>query len=146
MRRRWSDAEKDAIVAEAGKPGVNISALARRHGMKPSLLFRWRRMAREDERRPNGSAFVPITLALPAPGMEAPAPETAPPISTAVPPVHPAVEAAGGGAGNRIEIELGNGRLVRVYAGVDTAGLKRILDLLERPGSKNAAPGRRQRP
>jgi transposase len=45
-RRRWSDAEKNAIVAEEAKPGVNISAVARRHGIKPSLLFRWRRMAR----------------------------------------------------------------------------------------------------
>jgi hypothetical protein len=26
---------------------VNISALARRHGIKPSLLFRWRRLARD---------------------------------------------------------------------------------------------------
>ena len=134
-RRRWSDAEKNAIVAEAAKPGVNISAVARRHGIKPSLLFRWRRMAREDEGRPNGSAFVPVTLALPPPDVEMPA----------SPPAHPASEAPDCCSGDRIEIELGNGRLVRVYAGVDTDGLKRILDVLERPGSKDAAPGRRQR-
>ena len=134
-RRRWSDVEKNAIVAEAAKPGVNISAVARRHGIKPSLLFRWRRMAREDEGRANGSAFVPVTLALPPPDVEAPA----------SPPAHPACEAPKCCSGNRIEIELGNGRLVRVYAGVDTDGLKRILDVLERPGSKDAAPGQRQR-
>ena len=144
-RRRWSDAEKNAIVAEAAKPGVNISAVARRHGIKPSLLFRWRRMAREDDGRANGSAFVPVTLALPPPDVKTPASEAAPPISTAAPPVHSAGEAAGRCDGNRVEIELGNGRLVRVYAGVDTDGLKRILDVLERPGSKDAAPGRRQR-
>jgi len=135
-RRRWSDAEKNAIVAEAAKPGVNISAVARRHGIKPSLLFRWRRMAREDEGRPNGLAFVPVTLPLPPPDVEMPA----------SPPAHPAGEAPECCSGDRIEIELGNGRLVRVYAGVDTDGLKRILDVLERPGSKDTAPGRRQRP
>jgi transposase len=138
-RRRWSDVEKNAIVAEAAKPGVNISAVARRHGIKPSLLFRWRRMAREDEGRANGSAFVPVTLALPPPDVEGPVSETVSPISTAAAPSN---RAAGCGDGNRVEIELGNGRFVRVYAGVDTDGLKRILDLLER----DAAPGRRQRP
>jgi len=46
-RRKWSDAEKQAIVAAAAQPGANISAVARRHGIKPSLLFRWRRLARD---------------------------------------------------------------------------------------------------
>jgi transposase len=50
-RRRWSEAEKRAVVAEADWPGVNISAVARRHGIKPSLLFRWRRLARDGEDR-----------------------------------------------------------------------------------------------
>jgi Transposase len=39
-RRKWSDTEKQAIVAQAAQPGANISAVARRHGIKPSLLFR----------------------------------------------------------------------------------------------------------
>jgi transposase len=146
MRRRWSDGEKEAVIAEAAKPGANISAVARRHGIKPSLLFRWRRLAREDQGCANGPAFVPVTLALPPPGAETPAPETAPPASAAAPrQPHLPDEAQGCSSGNRVEIELGNGRLVRVYAGVDTDGLKRILDLLERPGSKDAAPGRGQR-
>ena len=46
-RRYWSEAEKTAIVAEAALPEANISAVARRHGMKPSLLFRWRWIARD---------------------------------------------------------------------------------------------------
>lgn len=48
-RRRWSEAETQAVVAEADRPGVNISAVARRHGIKPSLLFRWRRLARDGQ-------------------------------------------------------------------------------------------------
>jgi transposase-like protein len=54
---------------------VNISAVARRHGIKPSLLFRWRRLARGGEDRQSTSAFIPVTLALPAP--EAPVLEAA---------------------------------------------------------------------
>jgi len=63
-RRRWSEAEKQAIVAEAERPGVNISAVARRHGIKPSLLFRWRRLARASQDQPSVPAFIPLTLAL----------------------------------------------------------------------------------
>ena len=110
-RRRWSDAEKQAVVAEAERPGVNISAVARRHGIKPSLLFRWRRLARDVEARQSTSAFIPVTLALPAP--EAPALEAA---------ASPEPDT------QRIEIALGNGRVVRVGAGIDVDSLRRILD------------------
>jgi transposase len=79
-RRRWSDAEKQAIIAEAARPGANISAVARRHGLKPSLLFRWRRMAREDQARASGAAFVPVTLALPPVSAEGSIPAVAPTI------------------------------------------------------------------
>jgi transposase len=39
-RWRWSEDENQAIVGEVLQPGVNVSAVARRHGIKPSLLFR----------------------------------------------------------------------------------------------------------
>jgi transposase len=77
-RRRWSDAEKQAIIAEAARPYANISAVARRHGIKPSLLFRWRRMAQDAQTHTSGAVFVPITLALPPASAAAPAPEAAP--------------------------------------------------------------------
>ncbi len=51
-RRRWSAEEKRGIVAEAAQPCANVSAVARRHGIKPSLLFRWRRI--KGRRRPPG--------------------------------------------------------------------------------------------
>lgn len=109
-RRRWSEAEKQAIVAEAEQPDANISAVARRHGIKPSLLFRWRRLAREAQEQPSTPAFIPVTLALPAPDT-------------------PALEAAGREpVEHRIEIALGNGRVVRVGANVDVDSLRRILD------------------
>lgn len=67
-RRRWSEAEKASIVAEAERC-PNISALARRHGLKPSLLFRWRREQRDAEAAAaEPLVFVPVALpALPPP-------------------------------------------------------------------------------
>lgn len=42
-RRRWSRAQKLAILAEVDAPGGSVSEVARRHGLHTSLLFRWRR-------------------------------------------------------------------------------------------------------
>ena len=41
-RRRWREDEKLAFVREAIAPDVNVSAIARRHGIKTRLLVRWR--------------------------------------------------------------------------------------------------------
>ncbi len=43
-RRRWSAAEKGWIVEETLYYGVSISAVARRNGVAPNLLYRWRRL------------------------------------------------------------------------------------------------------
>ena len=45
-RRRWSVAEKIRLVEATLQPGLSVSFVARKHGLSPSLLFRWRqRMA-----------------------------------------------------------------------------------------------------
>ena len=41
-RRAFSDAQKQAIVAETEAPGATVSAVAKRHGVVTSMLFRWR--------------------------------------------------------------------------------------------------------
>ena len=46
-RRRWSVEEKLAIVEEAELSELSVSAIARKHGVSPSLLFQWRRLARD---------------------------------------------------------------------------------------------------
>lgn len=46
-RRRFSPEQKVAIVAETLQPGMSISYVARRHGLAPSLVFRWRRLMNE---------------------------------------------------------------------------------------------------
>ena len=44
-RRNWADDTKARIVEESLVPEVNVSAVARRHGISPSQLFGWRRKA-----------------------------------------------------------------------------------------------------
>jgi transposase len=43
-RRRFSTELKVAVVAETMQPGMSISYVARRHGLSPSLVFRWSRL------------------------------------------------------------------------------------------------------
>lgn len=120
-RRRWSYDEKVRLVEETLQAGETVCSVARRHGMAQSLLFTWRRQARQG--RLGGetvSALVPVEIAsTPA----APASPCAP-----QPPSSPPAQRAGAGI---IEIELGGCR-VRVDRDVDTEALQRVLELLRR--------------
>ena len=46
-RRRYSAEEKVRLVEETTRPGMTVSAVARIHGVSPSLLFGWRRRMAE---------------------------------------------------------------------------------------------------
>jgi len=46
-RRRWSPEEKRAMVQEAESPGMSVSSVARKYGIHPNQLFRWRRLMYE---------------------------------------------------------------------------------------------------
>lgn len=46
-RRRWSTADKLRIVEETLTGADSVSAVARRHGVAPNLLYRWRRLMTE---------------------------------------------------------------------------------------------------
>lgn len=46
-RRRWSSAEKLRIVEETLDGGESISAVARRNGVAPNFLYRWRKLMLE---------------------------------------------------------------------------------------------------
>lgn len=46
-RRRWSAAEKLRIVEETLYDGDRVPAVARRNGVAPNLLYRWRRLMLE---------------------------------------------------------------------------------------------------
>ena len=46
-RRRWTAAEKLRIVEETLDQRASISVVARRNGVAPNLLYRWRRLMLE---------------------------------------------------------------------------------------------------
>jgi transposase-like protein len=58
-RRRWSVEQKLQVVSETQEPGTRVSQVAARHGVCESLVFSWRRQAREGVLV---SADVPIFL------------------------------------------------------------------------------------
>jgi transposase len=56
-RRRWSDEQKRAIVAEALAPGAVVTAVARRADVCPGQIYRWRQ-----EIRASGSGFAEVLI------------------------------------------------------------------------------------
>ena len=44
-RRRFSIEQKLAVLTEAVAPGANMSEVARRHGLLPAQVYKWRRLA-----------------------------------------------------------------------------------------------------
>ena len=123
-RRRWSTEDKLRLVAEMAEPGTRVRAVAARHGVCESLLFTWRRQVRE------GVLVAPETPgvhagagARHAPGGGWPVPSRAASSSAH----HPR---RSGPRRGLIEIELGDGRQVRVGADVNQAALRRVLAAL----------------
>ena len=114
-RRRRTLAEKEAIVAELNAPGATVSAVARKHNISSSLLFRWRRQfgGKQSKRASRTRSFVPVMLA---------APHAAPQLKSTSPV---------GISSGLIEIELSHGRRIRVDSSVDVAALRRVIDILE---------------
>ena len=41
-RRKWSPAQKAALLEEVGAEGGKVAVVARRHGISESLLYNWR--------------------------------------------------------------------------------------------------------
>ena len=103
-RRRWSTAEKAAIVAESLAPGAVASTIALRHGLHRNQLYAWRRELRSAV---VADAGVPI-------------PDFVPVIAES--------RAISGTA--MIEIAVGDA-VLRVGPGVDLAFLGKIVGLLK---------------
>lgn len=107
-RRSWSREDKARIVAESFAARANVSAVARRYGLRPQQVYAWRRLARvgalvlpaEEE-----IGFVPVV----ATGGEAT------PSATTTP-----------SRPGSVEIELA-GIVIRVAAGVDCRLLRDVL-------------------
>jgi len=107
-RRVWPDAEKGRIVAESFAAGANVSAVARRYGLRPQQVYAWRRLARGGALAlpaEEGLGFVPVVGAESEPAL----------LATAVP--RPA---------GIVEIEIA-GTVIRAAPGVDWRHLREVL-------------------
>ena len=60
-RRRWSEEQKRAIVAASLAPGAVVSEVARRAGVVPGQIYRWRK-----ELRAVADGFAQVLIAPPA--------------------------------------------------------------------------------
>lgn len=62
-RRHWSAEEKREMVQESEQPGMSVSAVARKYGIHPNQLFKWRRLMQEGALSAVGSeeAVVPLS-------------------------------------------------------------------------------------
>jgi transposase len=103
-RRRWSTAEKAAIVAESLAPGAVTSAIALRYGLHRNQLYGWRREFRAAALVDTGiprSDFVPVVA-----------------------------ENRIGSGPAAIDIEIGSA-IVRIGPGVDLTVLGEVIRLLK---------------
>ena len=119
-RRRWSAAEKAAVIRETLVPGARISDVARRWQMNPQQVYRWRHSAG-------------VTPRLPTRRRRAIAPAFVPIITDAAPAemVAPAASAAA-----VIEVKLA-GAVVRVASGMaDAAQLTAVLRAVRASASR----------
>ena len=121
-RRRWSAGEKASIVAEAAMAGVTVTEISRRHGISRSLLYSWRREARDE----SGMSLIPRMV--PAIIDDRSSLDMAP---------APAIKRAARSSGMRqrngvIEIALAGEVRVTVRGAVDAQGLRAILAVLRR--------------
>jgi len=116
-RRQWPLERKLAVLEEAAYSSESAASVARRHDIRPQQLYRWRRELREgrlDGTEPT-PPFLPVSLAdreEPEPSPRRPEPRRGKPRS-------------------RIEIVLGNGRMLRVDAGIEENALRRLVGVLE---------------
>lgn len=103
-RRRWSEDEKRALVAETFVEGQTVNGVARRHNISRSMLFGWRKQYCEAL----GSAMAPST------------PMGLTPVAIAEPePSEASTSAAPSAALPLIELEFGRGVRLRISGTVD---------------------------
>jgi transposase len=110
-RRRWSADAKAEIMQEALAAGAVVSAVARRHDLRPQQLFGWLREARKAPE--TAPAFVPVVIE----------PEDAP---SATPPKKRRKRSAGTG----IEVEI-DGVVVRIGRGAEAETVAAVIQALK---------------
>ena len=126
-RRRFNIEQKLAVLSEATVPGANMSEVARRHGLLPAQVYKWRRLAELGVIGVPGASelpsFVAVEITRDVRSLPSPVPEGRPAAVDRAPRRWRRKKAG------LIEIELGGGRRVRVDRDVDA---ERVLDVLTR--------------
>ena len=107
-RRAWSHEDKGRIVAESFAAGANVSAVARRYGLRPQQVYAWRRLAR------GGVLALPAAEALGFVPVVAAESEPAPSVTSASMPA------------GIVEIEIAEA-VIRAAPGVDWRHLREVL-------------------
>ena len=125
-RRHWTLEQKLALVEEVSRPGASVAAVADRHGMSRSLLFEWRRQARDGTmpcvvRADAAATLVPVRVVEEAPVPRA-ATGVAPSRGRAAQPCK---------AAPTIEIVLSNGRVLRAAEAIRPEVLARLAAALD---------------
>jgi transposase len=124
-RRSWSDEEKLEIVSESLVEGVNVSALARRHGMSPQQLFGWRAKIRarmQAAAEPPPSTSSPALTFVPAVVVDTSAAANTSPTA----PAASGVVTSGALSPSTIEIAIG-AAVIRITGTVDGRTLTTVL-------------------
>ena len=124
-RRRWSDADKLRIVAEADEPGAKVAEVARRHEISRSILWTWRKQARAGRlTMSDPPGFLPVLIdaasAMDAPIAAASAPSAVPLQADAPPPLDQRM----------ITITLANGTRLEIGAALSLPALSCIIGAL----------------
>lgn len=117
-RRRWTTAHKLKIVSESLAPYASVTEVARRHGLNPNLIYRWRHQAKAGalSRAPEGqSRFALLAVA---------AGSSARPLTRR--------DHQGDCI---IEVVLRNGRILRLSEGTAPTRVAPLADALEACGS-----------
>lgn len=113
-RRRWSLEQKLQVLSEVGADGATVTDVARRYDISRQHIYQWRRQLRMKAMSADGPPrFLPVELSAEA------------------------AEPADAGSGlatqsGRIEIGLGNGRVVRAAADLSETLLVRLIRIVER--------------
>ena len=123
-RQRHTLEEKRRIVEETHERGTSVAVVARRHGVNANQVFGWRQLYRrgllEVTNAQSALAMLPVKVTIPT---LLPTERSAPRVLRKEAPRRIATDS--------IEIELGNGRCIRVHGRVDIKALSRIIDALE---------------
>jgi transposase len=125
-RRRFTAEQKLAVLAEVSGRDANISAIARRHGLLPSQVYKWRRLAELGVIAIAGASELPSFMAVQV-AADGEALLPSPQACDTTERQRKRVTSSG-----RMEIVLADGRRIRVDRDVDADALQRVVQVLSR--------------